>query len=91
MAKPIVIEFNGKMASVAEHCRDLGISFSTISSRHRRTGESYKDCLEYYQKNKDKILEKCSDYRRTHKEGGKGKRRPPRRRGSRRRALSRLL
>lgn len=46
----ILIEFNGKIASVAEHCRDLGIKFNTVQSRHARTGKSYEECLAYYQK-----------------------------------------
>lgn len=44
------IEFNGKIASLAEHCKDLGIKISTIKNRHKRTGDSYLKCLEYYQK-----------------------------------------
>lgn len=51
MAKPILIDFNGKIASVAKHCRDLGVKISTVQSRHYRTGEPYEKCLEYYQKN----------------------------------------
>ena len=44
-----LIEFNGKVASVKEHCRDLNISYNTVKSRHQKTGEPYKQCLEYYQ------------------------------------------
>lgn len=50
MSKKILIEFNGKIASLSEHCKDLTISVSTVQSRHRRTGESLKDCLQYFQK-----------------------------------------
>ena len=46
-----VIEFNGKIASLSEHCKDLGLNYSTVRSRHYRTGESYEKCLEYYQEN----------------------------------------
>lgn len=45
------IDFNGKIASIAEHCRDLGVKITTVHSRHYRTGEPYEKCLEYYQKN----------------------------------------
>lgn len=51
MPKKILIEFNGKIACLAEHCRDLGVNPQTVQSRHKRTGESYEECLEYYQKN----------------------------------------
>lgn len=51
MPKKILIEFNRKIASVAEHCRDLGVKPTTVQSRHYRTGEPYEKCLEYYQKN----------------------------------------
>lgn len=46
-----LIEFNGKIASLVKHCKDLGIKVSTLYSRHCKTGESYKECLEYYWKN----------------------------------------
>lgn len=45
-----LIEFNGKVASAREHCRDLNISYGAVKSRHQKTGEPYKECLEYYQK-----------------------------------------
>ena len=51
MPKKILIEFNGKITSIREHCRDLGINYSTVVARHRRTGEPYEKCLEYYQEN----------------------------------------
>lgn len=46
-----LIEFNGKIASLSEHCKDLGVKVSTVQSRHFSNGESYLECLEYYQKN----------------------------------------
>lgn len=46
-----LIEFNGKIANLSEHCRRLGIANGTLYSRHRKTGDSYKKCLEYYQEN----------------------------------------
>lgn len=48
MPKPILIEFNGKIACLSEHCRDLGVNVSTVRSRHEKTGEPYDKCLEYY-------------------------------------------
>ena len=51
MSAVILIEFNGKVACLAEHCRDLGVNYGTVQSRHIRTGESYEKCLEYYQEN----------------------------------------
>ena len=50
MGAPILIEFNGKIACVSEHCRDLGVSCSTLISRKKSTGESDLECLEYFQK-----------------------------------------
>ena len=47
----ILVEFNGKIACLSEHCRDLGIARSTLYSHQRVTGKSFKECLEYYQKN----------------------------------------
>lgn len=46
-----LIDFNGKIASLSEHCRDLDINVYTVQNRHYRTKDSYKECLEYYQKN----------------------------------------
>ena len=51
MAKKILIEFNGKIACLSEHCRDLKVKITTVQSRHYKTGEPYEKCLEYYQKN----------------------------------------
>lgn len=51
-----LIEFNGKVASLSEHCRDLGIKISTVQSRHFKTGEPYEKCLEYYQNNGVKFI-----------------------------------
>lgn len=51
MSKPILIEFNRKVACVKEHCKDLNVSYSTVKARHYRTGESYEECLNYYQEN----------------------------------------
>lgn len=51
MAKPILVEFNGKIACLSEHCRDLGLDIGTLYSRQKSTGDSYEKCLEYYQKN----------------------------------------
>lgn len=48
--KQIFVEFNGKVATLDEHCRDLGIKVCTVKSRHQKTGESYSQCLSYYQK-----------------------------------------
>lgn len=45
------IDFNGKLASLIEHCNDLEISLSTVAGRHQRTNEPYEKCLEYYQNN----------------------------------------
>lgn len=46
-----LIEFNGKITSLSGHCRDLSISYCAVVDRHRRTGESYKECLAYFQEN----------------------------------------
>lgn len=46
-----LIEFNGKIACVTEHCKDLGISPNTLWTRKHRTGESDLECLKYYQEN----------------------------------------
>ena len=51
MAKKLLIEFNGKIACLSEHCRDLKVKITTVQSRHHKTGEPYEKCLEYYQKN----------------------------------------
>lgn len=51
LPKKILIEFNGKTASLLEHCKDLNISYSTVRERHQRTGEPYDECLKYYQEN----------------------------------------
>lgn len=51
MPKPKLIEFNGKIASIKEHCKDLGINSSYVYSRHHKTGDSYEECLSHYQKN----------------------------------------
>ena len=51
MPKKILIEFNGKIACLSEHCRDLGVKISIVYNRHYKTGEPYEKCLEYYQKN----------------------------------------
>lgn len=59
------IEFNGKIASVAEHCRDLGINYYTLMSRHNVTGESYVECLKYFQENGTRY--KVKDKRLHHK------------------------
>lgn len=47
----VLVEFNGKIACIKEHCQDLGISYNALLSRHRRTGEPYEKCLEYFQEN----------------------------------------
>lgn len=46
-----LIEFNGKIACVTEHCKDLGINPNTLWTRKHRTGESDLECLKYYQEN----------------------------------------
>ena len=46
-----LIEFNGKIACVTEHCKDLGINPNTLWTRKHRTGKSDLECLEYYQEN----------------------------------------
>lgn len=51
MSKKVLIEFNGKIASIAEHCRDLGVKPQIVINRRYKTGESYEKCLEYYQEN----------------------------------------
>lgn len=51
MPKKILVEFNGKIACLTEHCKDMDIPTYVIFNRHKRTGESYKECLEYYQEN----------------------------------------
>lgn len=51
LSKSILIEFNGKIAELSEHCEDLGVDYGTVKARHHRTGEPYPECLEYYQKN----------------------------------------
>ena len=48
MPKKILIEFNGKIASLPEHSRDLGISVATIYYRMKKTGESALECLTHY-------------------------------------------
>ena len=45
------LEFNGKYLSLSEHCENLGVNYSTVVTRHRRTGESYEKCLQYYKEN----------------------------------------
>ena len=47
MAKNLVL-FNGKWASIKEHCQDLGISYITAKVRKRKTGEPYEQVLAYY-------------------------------------------
>lgn len=49
MAKPILIDFNGKIAPLSEHCNDLYVSKQTVFSRHYRTGEPLEKCLEHFQ------------------------------------------
>lgn len=44
-----LIEFNGKIACVKEHCKDLSISYYAVTDRHKRTGEPYEKCLAYFQ------------------------------------------
>ena len=51
MSNVKLIEFNGKIACISEHCKDLNVSYSTVKARHYRTGESYEKCLAYFQKN----------------------------------------
>lgn len=51
MSKKVLIEFNGKIALLTEHCNDIGVSLNVVAGRHQRTGEPYEKCLEYYQKN----------------------------------------
>lgn len=46
-----LIEFNGKIACLSEHCKDLSISYYAVVDRHRRTGEPYEKCLAYFQEN----------------------------------------
>lgn len=45
----ILVKFNGKLACLSEHCRDLGLDLSTLYRRQKKTGDSYEKCLEYYQ------------------------------------------
>jgi hypothetical protein len=63
--KKNLIEFNGKIASVTEHCKDLGIDPNVLWTRKHRTGESDLECLEYYYKNgvKHKSKYKVKDKR----------------------------
>lgn len=51
MSKKVLIEFNGKIALLTEHCNDIGVSLNVVAGRHYRTGEPYEKCLEYYQNN----------------------------------------
>ena len=48
MPAPVLIEFNGKIASISEHCRDLGISRDVVYKKHERTNEPFIDILLYY-------------------------------------------
>ena len=50
MGVPKLIYFNEKIASLVEHCADLGVKCRTVRERHYKTGEPYEKCLEYYQK-----------------------------------------
>lgn len=45
----VLVEFNGKIACIKEHCQDLGINPRTVVGMHHRTGKSYIECLEHYQ------------------------------------------
>lgn len=51
MATSILVKFNGEIKSVKKHCRDLNISYQAVRNRHKKTGESYEKCIEYYQNN----------------------------------------
>lgn len=48
MPAPILINFNGEIASLTKHCENLGLNISTVVNRHQKTGEPYSECLEYY-------------------------------------------
>lgn len=56
-----LIDFNGKLALLIEHCNDIGVNFGTVVGRHQRTNEPYEKCLEYYQKNG--VKHKNCDYK----------------------------
>lgn len=51
MSAPILIEFNGKIACISDHCKDLGVSPSTLWLRKQKTGETDLECLTYYYEN----------------------------------------
>lgn len=63
----VLVEFNGKVACITEHCKDLGVNPSLVQSRHYKTGEPYEKCLEYYYKNGVKNHKKIRDKRLYHK------------------------
>lgn len=63
MSKPILIEFNGKIATLKEHCESIGINYNTLKTRHQKTGESYVECLKYYQENGIKVKYRAKDRR----------------------------
>lgn len=56
MSKPILIEFNGKIASISEHCKDLGVNIGVLYTRKKRTGETIEECLNYYLQNGVKYI-----------------------------------
>ena len=45
MSNPKLIEFNGKIASISEHCRDIGANIKSIYIRKKKTGKSIIELL----------------------------------------------
>lgn len=43
-----LIEFNGKIANIKTHCKDLRISYDAVLSRKRETNEPFEEILEYF-------------------------------------------
>ena len=62
MPKEILIEFNGKVANIKDHCREIGINYGTLASRHQKTGKLYLECLEYYTNNSVKPKQLSFNY-----------------------------
>jgi len=59
-----LIEFNGKIACLAEHCRDLGLKYATFQARKKKTGETDVECLSHFAKYGLNYRERCiKDYR----------------------------
>lgn len=57
-----LIEFNGKIASISEHCMDLGIDRRTVYKYKQKHNLSYEEVLTHYQevgtrKNKKRVIE----------------------------------